>query len=172
MPVQIFWVSPKIRLHLVPLQKLLCWHKKQFYWVQINFLSCTKCLWLPQYLNKFMVRHKTFGPTQNILGPVKGQSIGILFYLEFRHCLSWDWQGRCSLVFSPFFVEKNKKMIVAFTFYFLQNQNKRRIFIFWELFDQQFCSCRTCFTCVTKTIANLATYSRKPENYNGTIIFE
>ena len=29
-----------------------------------------------------------------------------------------------------------------------------------------------CFTCVTKTIANLATYSRKPENYNGTIIFE
>ena len=28
------------------------------------------------------------------------------------------------------------------------------------------------FTCVTKTIANLATYSRKPENYNGTIIFE
>ena len=29
-----------------------------------------------------------------------------------------------------------------------------------------------CFTCVTETIANLATYSRKPENYNGTIIFE
>jgi hypothetical protein len=29
-----------------------------------------------------------------------------------------------------------------------------------------------CFTCVTKTIANLATYSRKPENYNSTIIFE
>ena len=29
-----------------------------------------------------------------------------------------------------------------------------------------------CFTCVTKTIANLATYSRKLENYNGTIIFE
>ena len=31
---------------------------------------------------------------------------------------------------------------------------------------------RKCFTRVTKTIANLATYSRKPENYNGTIIFE
>ena len=29
-----------------------------------------------------------------------------------------------------------------------------------------------CSTCVTKTIANLATYSRKPENYNDTIIFE
>ena len=33
-------------------------------------------------------------------------------------------------------------------------------------------STRKCFTCVTKNIANLATYSRKPENYNGTIIFE
>ena len=29
-----------------------------------------------------------------------------------------------------------------------------------------------CFTCVTKTIANLTTYRRKSENFNGTIIFE
>ena len=29
-----------------------------------------------------------------------------------------------------------------------------------------------CFTCVTKTIANLSTYSRKPGDYNGTIMFE
>ena len=29
-----------------------------------------------------------------------------------------------------------------------------------------------CFTCFTKTFANLTTYSRKPGNYNGTIIFE
>ena len=28
------------------------------------------------------------------------------------------------------------------------------------------------FTYVAKTCANLTTYSRKPENYNGTIIFE
>ena len=28
------------------------------------------------------------------------------------------------------------------------------------------------FTYVTKTCANLTTYSRKPENYNSTIIFE
>ena len=28
------------------------------------------------------------------------------------------------------------------------------------------------FTYVAKTRANLITYSRKPENYNGTIIFE
>ena len=54
-PVQIFWASPKIWLHLVPLQKLLCRHKKQSYWMQIIFLSGTKCLWLPQYINKFLV---------------------------------------------------------------------------------------------------------------------
>ena len=77
-PFQIFWVSPKIWLHLVPLQKLLCWHKKQFYWMQIIFLSGTKCLWLPQYVNKFLVWHKKFGPAQNILGPVKGQGISFL----------------------------------------------------------------------------------------------
>ena len=41
-PVQILWVSPKIWLQLVPLQKLTCWHKKQFYWIQIIFLSGTK----------------------------------------------------------------------------------------------------------------------------------
>ena len=29
-----------------------------------------------------------------------------------------------------------------------------------------------CFTCVTKTCANLTTYSRKPGDYNGTIILE
>ena len=29
-----------------------------------------------------------------------------------------------------------------------------------------------CFTYVTKTCANLATFNRKPENYYGTIIFE
>ena len=51
----------------------LCWHKNQFYWMQINFLSGTKCLWLAQYINKFLVRNKKFGPAQNILRPVKRQ---------------------------------------------------------------------------------------------------
>ena len=74
-PVQIFWVSPKFWLHLVPLQKVLCRHKNQFYWMQIIFLCGTKFLWLAQYVDKFLVRHKKFGPEQNILGPVKGQSI-------------------------------------------------------------------------------------------------
>ena len=74
-PVQIFWASSKIWLHLVPLQKLLCGHRIHFYWMQIIFLSGTKSLWLPQYVNKFLVWHKKFGSAQNILGPVKGQGI-------------------------------------------------------------------------------------------------
>jgi hypothetical protein len=54
-------------------QKLLCRHKNQFYWMQIMLLSGTKCLWLTQYVNKFLVRLKKFGPAQNILHHLKGQ---------------------------------------------------------------------------------------------------
>ena len=43
--------------------------------MQIIFLSGTKSLWLPQYVNKFLVWHKKFGPAQNILVPVKGQGM-------------------------------------------------------------------------------------------------
>ena len=78
-PVQIFWVSPKIWLHLVPHKKLFCRHKNQFYWMQIIFLSGTKCVWLAQNVNKFLVRHKKFGSAQNILGPVKGQGISCIW---------------------------------------------------------------------------------------------
>ena len=67
--VQIFWARPKIWLHLVLLQKLLCRHKNQFYWMQI-FLSDTKCLRLPQYVNRCLVWHKKIWTAQNILGPV------------------------------------------------------------------------------------------------------
>ena len=52
--VQIFWASPKIWLHLVPHQKPLKRQKNQFYWMQIIFLSGTKCLWLAQYVIKFL----------------------------------------------------------------------------------------------------------------------
>ena len=45
--------------------------------MQIICLYGTKCLWLPKYVNKFWVLHKKFGPAQNILGPVKGQSINM-----------------------------------------------------------------------------------------------
>ena len=58
--------------------------------MQIIFLSGTKCLWLPQYVNKFLVWHKKFGPAQNILGPVKGQGIRILeaVYNIFKNALT------------------------------------------------------------------------------------
>ena len=32
-------------------------------------------MFVPQFVNKFLVWHKKFGPLQNILGPVKGQGI-------------------------------------------------------------------------------------------------
>ena len=47
--------------------------------MQIIFLSGTKCLRLPQYVNKFLVWHKKFGPAKNFLRPVKGQGIRVLF---------------------------------------------------------------------------------------------
>ena len=43
--------------------------------MQIIFLSGTKCLRLPQNVNRFLVWHKKFGPAKNLLGPVKGQGI-------------------------------------------------------------------------------------------------
>ena len=91
--VHIFWSSPKVWLHLVPLQKLLCWHKNQFYWMQIIFLSGTKCLWLPQYVNKLLVLHKKFGPAQKNLGPVKGQVIS-----EEINFATFDFLVRMNLV--------------------------------------------------------------------------
>ena len=117
--VQIFWVSPKIKLHLVPLQKLLYRHKNQFYWMQIIFLSGTKCLRLAEYVNKFLVWHKIFGPTQNILRPVKGQ--GIRYILGLVHtkvityplcvlkytCLIWRMFCIISYLFTvSFFTQK------------------------------------------------------------------
>ena len=55
---------------------------------------------------------------------------------------------------------------------------KMAIILFWlvkvEEFMKEFkigAECK-CFTYVTKTCPNLITYSRKPGNYNGTIIFE
>ena len=95
-PFQIFWASPKIWLHLVPLQKLLSRHINEFYRMQIIFLSGTKCLWLEQYVNKFLVWHKKFGTAQNILWPVKGQGIRV----SIKKILNW-------LMYTvPYFIKK------------------------------------------------------------------
>ena len=99
LPVQTLWASLKNWQNLVPLQKLLCRHKNQFYWLQIIFFSGTKCLWLLQYVNTFLVWHKKFGQAQNILGPVKGQGIRELRenlkhkIQTFEGCLLWSGLG-------------------------------------------------------------------------------
>ena len=53
-----------------------------------NFTECkSKCLWLPQYVNKFLVWHNKFGAAQNILGPLKGL---IHYILNFQvWCCDW-----------------------------------------------------------------------------------
>ena len=56
-----FFSQPKNLTAFSAYSKPLCRHKKQFYRMQIIFLSCTKYLWLWQYVNKFLARHKKFG---------------------------------------------------------------------------------------------------------------
>ena len=65
----------------------------------------------------------------------------------------------------------------------LTSDNERKGKVFWgcvismnwvclaDLQLRDMCSSK-CFTYVAKTIANSTTYSRKPGDYNGTIIFE
>ena len=50
--------------------------------MQIIFLSGTKCLLLPQYVNKFLVLRKKIEPAQNILGPLKGQGITLFIHVD------------------------------------------------------------------------------------------
>ena len=65
-------------------------------------MSGTKCLWLPQFVNKFLGWLNKFGPAQNIWGPVKGQGICLqscAYYLTLLSkilklgyfCLYWFW---------------------------------------------------------------------------------
>ena len=121
--VQILWASPKIWLHLVPLQKLLCWHKNQFYWIQIIFLSRTKCMWLSQYGNTCLIWlwHKKFAPAQNILGTVKGQGNSLcwrnvvikLFYSN--GFLLWQQHGPLRIATLTFAKDKGQKTFLQMT---------------------------------------------------------
>ena len=77
--------------HLVPLQKLLCQHKKQFYWMQIIFLSGTKCLWLSQYVDTYIfclaqkiwtckrTRQKSVMNAKRIWQPMRVKVLSVLF---------------------------------------------------------------------------------------------
>ena len=112
-----FWASPKIWLLLVPLQKLLCRHKNQFYRIQIIFLSVSKCLWVPPCVNKFLVWHKKCRPAQNILGPVKGHGIRAycpnIYTVYLTHFRLRSISGTCSLMASDWLW----KVLLIFTFF-------------------------------------------------------
>jgi len=41
--------------------------------MEIIFWSVTESWAMAQNVNQFLVRHKTFGPAQNILGPAEGR---------------------------------------------------------------------------------------------------
>ena len=69
-PAQIFWASLKIWLHLVPLQKLLCWHKNNFTDWHKMFAIATICKWIFGH-----GQAQKIWTAQNILGPVKGLRI-------------------------------------------------------------------------------------------------
>jgi len=74
--------------------------------MQIIFLSGKKYLRLPQYVNNFLVWHKTFGPAQNILGPVKGQGISFSDIRKRAHQKVKTRQTRRSHNLLPYFDEK------------------------------------------------------------------
>ena len=101
----------------VPLQNLLWQYKNQFYWMQIIFLSGTKCFWLLKYINKFLVWQKKFRPDQNTLGPVKGQGIS-----KFTSCASTKLLGAVLNTISFFFLVQI--MIALFFWIWETSKNK------------------------------------------------
>ena len=74
-PIQMFYVRPKIYLHILPVTNFLCQTKRWFAFSKIFFCACTKVFEEALNAVKFLGWLKIFGPAQNILGPVKGQGI-------------------------------------------------------------------------------------------------
>ena len=74
-----FELAQKLYFILVPLKDFCAGSKTNFTECKSS-LSGTKCLWLPQYVNKFLVWHKKSGSAQNIWGPAKGQGICFFSY--------------------------------------------------------------------------------------------
>ena len=62
-------------LHIVTVTNILGQTKRLFAFSKIVFCAGTKVFEEALYATKFMEWLKTFGPAQNILGPVKGQGI-------------------------------------------------------------------------------------------------
>ena len=72
-----FFVSYQkfIYVHIVPVTNILCQNKRWFAFSNIGFCAGTKVFEEALNAIKFLDWLKKFGPTQNTLGPVKGQGI-------------------------------------------------------------------------------------------------
>ena len=60
-------------------KNILCWTKRQFAFSKIGFSAGTKVFEEALNAVKVLGWLKKFGPVQNILGPVKGQGISVVF---------------------------------------------------------------------------------------------
>ena len=67
--------SPKIYLHSVAVINILCQTNRWFEFSKIGFYAGTKVFEEALNAVKFLGWLKKFGPTQIVLGPVKGQGI-------------------------------------------------------------------------------------------------
>ena len=85
MPVQIFLVRPKIELHFVPLQNILC-QDKNLYLLKGNHLLVLPKMFGTSTIceNQLLVWHKTFGLAWNILGLVEERGI-----IMIAHCTTY-----------------------------------------------------------------------------------
>ena len=81
-----------------------CLFKNFFAGTKTNFNECKSSFCLAQYLIKFLVWHRQFGPAQNILGPVKGQGIQFMhIHAIWSYNERWDFPRAGSSLFLPRF---------------------------------------------------------------------
>ena len=76
--VQIFCARPKIYLHIVAVTNILCQTKRWFAFSKIGFCAGTKVFEEALNAFKFLSWLKKFGPSQNILWPIKRQGIWLV----------------------------------------------------------------------------------------------
>ena len=103
--IQIFWASPKIWLHLVPLQKLLCRSKKFFTECKSSFcLAKNDCDWHNMQIDfgsKIWTGTKLFATCKRTR-QISFQSSNYLLIVWFQGAAEWFEQEIWNLGFGPF----------------------------------------------------------------------
>ena len=89
-------------IYIVPITNILCKTKRWFAFRKIGFCAGTKVLEEALIAIKFLYWLKTFGPAQNILGPVKGQVVTFLFILSPSSGCSQIFPRKSDLQWGPF----------------------------------------------------------------------